>query len=396
MKKKLTKIMNILIVCSFLIFVQCSNDGNIDSSTNVNTLNIDEIIQLRNFISSSIGTDLEKVSFDSMTNNFTIGGDIRMSLVDARQHYSKSIKNKTSQTNKIAQQKYIYAMTPANAASVQVYISPSVNSDWRIAINQAITNWNITNSGISIILVNASTSTSIDISTYTDTTTNTIAYANFPNSIGQSGKYIKINTQFNTLTANNKIQAMTHEMGHNFGLTHTDQATYTQIPCTPVLDSGSIMNSTVSDLTNFSLYDNVAISILYPIFAETKKLYGGSVRYKDYCTTNPCDFSQLFNIDQLGYLYTTNVSGTIPLYRRGENYAVYTLTSDPVNNTFLGYIFSTQQPGTIPLYSFKYINYDNIIYRNENKIVYHRYYTINLNGMGVSNYEKIVGYVASK
>jgi hypothetical protein len=395
---KLTKIMNILIVCSFLIFVQCSNDGNIDSSTNVNTLNIDEIIQLRNFISSSIGTDLEKVSFDSMTNNFTIGGDIRMSLVDARQHYSKSITKKTSQTNKIAQQKYIYAMTPANAASVQVYISPSVNSDWRVAINQAITNWNKTNSGISIISVNASTSTSINISTYTNTTTNVIALASFPNSIGQCGNTININTKFNTLSANDKIQAMTHEMGHNFGLTHTDQVTNTQIPCTPNLDSKSIMNSSVSGLTKFSLYDNVAISILYPIFTGTTKLYGGSRgNYKDYCTINPCEFIDTSNIYELGYLYTTNVSGTIPLYRRRNNFYVdFTLTSDPVNNTFLGYIFSTQQPGTIPLYSFISKTYDSLILRIENFIVYHHYYTINLNGMEGYNYEKIVGYVASK
>lgn len=398
MKKNLTRVFNIFVVCLLLTFIQCTTtDSKTVEETATKIVNTDEISQLSNFISSSTGTDLQKVAFDSKKNIFIIGGDIHMSLKDAKEHYNKSI-SKTGYTNKTAQRSYTYLVTPINSTSIQVYISPDVPSDWQIAINQAITNWNNINSSITISLVYAPTSTSINIGIYNDTTTNTVAYANFPNASGECGKYIQINTKFNYLSATVKVFAITHEMGHNFGLTHTDVSSYSLIPCTPVSDSGSVMNSVTSVWSGYSTHDNIAISTLYPVVTGTKKFYRYffQSRSDHFYTTNPCELSGGVFEKDAGYLYTTNVPGTVPLYRYYSSYYsdhFYTINMQSysrfVYEKIEGYLYTTPQPGTTPLYGYWKggSNYDHLYTTNWNEL-----------GQGAASYayEGIVGYVITK
>lgn len=395
MKKKLTQIFNIFVVCLLLTFIQCTTDSKTVEETVTEIVNTDEISQLSNFISNSTGIDLQKIAFDSKKNIFVIDADIHMSLKDAREHYNKSI---SKNTNKTAQRSYTYLMTPINSSSIQVYISPDVPSDWQIAINQAITNWNNINSSITISLVNAPTLTSINIGIYYDAATSTVAYASLPNAAGESGKLIQINTKYNSLTANQKVFAITHEMGHNFGLTHTDVSSYSLIPCTPVSDSASIMNSIVSTWTNYSTHDNIAISTLYPVVVGTKKLYRYFFQNSSdhFYTTNPCELSGGVFEKDAGYLYTTNVPGTVPLYRYYSSYYsdhYYTINMQSysrfVYEKIEGYLYTTPQPGTTPLYRYWKggSNYDHLYTTNWNEL-----------GQGASSYayEGIVGYVIKK
>jgi hypothetical protein len=77
-------------------------------------------------------------------------------------------------------------------------------------------------------------------------------------------------------------------MGHNFGLTHTDKTeSYSSlITCTPYADPNSVMNSSVLNWTDFTPFDNIAVSTLYPKIAGTTKFYRYYDRNHDLYTTN--------------------------------------------------------------------------------------------------------------
>jgi hypothetical protein len=65
---------------------------------------------------------------------------------------------------------------------------------------------------------------------------------------------------------------MAHEMGHNFGLLHTNQTDGTIIPGTPATDANSVMNSYVLPWNGFTYYDQVAVQVLYPASSLTVSL----------------------------------------------------------------------------------------------------------------------------
>lgn len=395
--KNFTRIFRFIIICSSLTFIQCSDE---EKTKTITTAAVDpnEIKDLSNFLSNSLNTKIDKISFQEVKNNFVIDGDIIMSLKDAREHFKKS---NLSNTGKSAQRKYSFIMTPANSSTIQIYISPGVPNDWQTAINQSINNWNNINSNITVSLVSSSTPTSINIQIYNDPTTTTIAYANFPNANGNSGNSITINTYYNSLSAAQKTFAITHEMGHNFGFTHTDTSTSSDlIPCTPTSDPTSVMNSVVNSWNNFSPYDNIAISTLYPLGANTKKLYRYSKGISTLYTTDPCekgsgDNEFSYNGD-VCYLYSSALPGTVALYRiykTNINDYNYYASAASSSNRIEGYLYPTQQPGTTALYSYETM--DAKLWRQYKEIAYHQdFSTTNRTAVGIT--KKILGYVIIK
>lgn len=395
--KKITRLFRFIIICGSLTLTQCNDEEKINTP-NTAIADSNEISALSNFLANSLNTEIKKISFQESKNNFVIDGDIMISLKDVREHYKKS---NSSTTGKPAQRKYSFIMTPEYSSTIQIYVSSGVPADWQTAINQSINNWNNINSNIKVSLVNSPTSTSINVQLYYDSSTSVIAYANFPNANGNSGNSITINTFYNYLSASQKTFAITHEMGHNFGFTHTDTSTSSDlIPCTPTNDPNSVMNATVSDWNNFSPYDNIAISTLYPLGLNTKKLYRYSKAISTLYTTDPCekgggDNEFSFNGD-VCYLYSTALPGTVPLYRiyksNISDYNYYTSTT-PSSNRIEGYLYPTQQPGTIPLYSYETM--DAKLWRQYREIAYHQdFSTINRDAVGLN--KKILGYVIAK
>ncbi|PIF31162.1 hypothetical protein CLU81_1643 [Flavobacterium sp. 9] len=97
------KIMYLIIAfCSSQLFIQCTSDDNKKNTGKTETEQYtDEVIMLRNFLSTSLPIDINKIIYDSTISSFIIDGDVIMPLEQARGHYSSysGLKN----TNKINQ-----------------------------------------------------------------------------------------------------------------------------------------------------------------------------------------------------------------------------------------------------------------------------------------------------
>jgi predicted Zn-dependent protease len=91
-----------------------------------------------------------------------------------------------------------------------------------------------------------------------------IARAYLPTSNGRPGVSVEINAYYNTLAANQKLFAITHELGHTIGFHHTNQTSGIYISGTPQTDANSVMNSFVLPWNGFTAGDVRATQILYP------------------------------------------------------------------------------------------------------------------------------------
>ena len=369
---KAKKIILLIVLCFSQFFIQCSTDENKGIERKMTDRELAEIIQLTNYISGSLGTDSKNVVYDSERQTFIIGKDILMSLEEAKDRYNHSDANVTG---KIDQMGAAYKMTPERAASVKIFISAEVSPDWRIAINKAIENWNTINSGITITVSDAKTYPTIVISAFAANSSKAIAYAHLPYN-GVPGTSLEINAYYNNLEASKKIFVITHELGHTFGLNHTNESEGSLIPCTPISDDGSIMFSLIDQWTDFSAYDTIAISSLYPVAVGTKKLYRFKKNQYYYYTTDPCEIipgKEGYVLDKdAGYLYEKQIEGTVPLYRTFNGAIVkdHSLSKNQTtaDDIILGYLFSDKQPQTTALYttvsSYEYFpdNYAHYLY----------------------------------
>jgi hypothetical protein len=152
--------------------------------------------------------------------------------------------------------------------TIPVYISSSVNSDWKSSIVSSYNEYNNLNGRISFIRSNSYTLTGINISTGTLSSTTYIAQAAYPGLLGLPGN-ITINTYYaNLLTAAEKKRVMTHEIGHTIGIRHTDKGEgtlITGISDVSRTDPGSVMVSVLNNsYSGFSTADKQAFLVLYP------------------------------------------------------------------------------------------------------------------------------------
>lgn len=255
---------------------------------------ITDVQPLREFIANSTAQSLEKITWSAAKKEFRIDGDGVISLAQAREHYQKYQQggDVPSGTSRSQQRINIYTVSPSKASNIRVYVDGSVPSVWENAINGAISNWNNTGSNIYMSRVYSTTTTTTTSggggkgwwkkkngSTSTTTTSapaydilvttnyetsNTIAMAYYPNSYGDPGKSVTINTYHNGLADSYKLFAITHEFGHNIGFTHTDGTYGSLVPGTPTLDPNSVMNSVCLSWSSFTSYDVSAVRTVYP------------------------------------------------------------------------------------------------------------------------------------
>jgi predicted Zn-dependent protease len=149
--------------------------------------------------------------------------------------------------------------------NVKIYIEPSVPAAWQTAVKGAVANWNAvgnTRLKMSIVTTKSSAHTRVFMGS---ADANWVARAVLPTSDYKPGTSVEINAKFNSMAANQKLFAITHEFGHTVGFLHTDQTSGIFIPGTPSVDAKSVMNSFVLPWAGFTAGDKLAIRLIYPI-----------------------------------------------------------------------------------------------------------------------------------
>ncbi|MBC9930286.1 M57 family metalloprotease [Chitinophaga qingshengii] len=209
------------------------------------------------------GFDRQHIVFDK--DRVVIDGDIIIGMNDLKQRTADWEAEQRSGVPATEQKRGPYLISNAYNNNVKFYIDPGVPPVWVTAIQGAVANWNSVNGTrlrLSIVNNLASANTRVFMG-YENS--NWIARAYLPASDNKPGVTVEINSKYNTLSATQQLFAITHEFGHTVGFYHTDQATGTQIPGTPLTDPNSVMNSTVLPWNGFTAGDIKATQVLYPL-----------------------------------------------------------------------------------------------------------------------------------
>ena len=240
-----------------VVFQSCKKNDVAEVAAPAQTENIAALSQS---VASSFGLSADKVSFNKIENEFVIDGDATVSMEDAKARFASN--GVAGAANQATQRKYSYIVSSTKINTIAIYADATVPAVWVAALDSAIKNWNAAGSKVSISRVTTSTA-SIKVTTTYNTTT-TVATTAYPDYYGNAGNKMTINTYYNGMVVNKKTFAITHELGHALGLSHTNGTYGTLVAGTPITDSYSVMNSVCLLWNGFTAYDLQAIKTVYP------------------------------------------------------------------------------------------------------------------------------------
>lgn len=216
---------------------------------------------LTDFLSKTTGADKVNISYDEQKGLFAANEDLLISKDELQKHYDK---NQSAGAN-TEHWRGTYLVSNAYITNVKVRNSVS-NSSWSNALVSAINNWNASNvSSVSKLRFTfVSSGQDITVTDLSNEASGWVARAYLPSSNGRPGATVEINRYHDGLGQSTKVFALTHELGHNIGLLHTNQNQGVFIQGTPASDPNSVMNSFVLPWNGFTSGDVTAIRILYP------------------------------------------------------------------------------------------------------------------------------------
>lgn len=248
----------------------------------------EHLAALKQSISAATGAAVSQIDYSAVTKTFTVTKDAKLSLADAEGYFQKQPTQGAQNSQGTQQRVNTYTVSSTRVRNITVYCDGTVPSDWVAIMDQAIANWNATGSAIHLSRVTSqyitstststtttkgrkrttstTTTTSADVlvNSFNDATTSTIAQAYYPSSTGAPGNQVNINLYYTYLSDSYKVFALTHELGHIVGFTHTDQTYGSLINGTPVTDPSSVMNSVCLSWAGFTNYDVTAFKTIYP------------------------------------------------------------------------------------------------------------------------------------
>ncbi len=259
------------IICVALfgsVFTSCSNEEYDSSDSYLDIDRTSNVEAMKSFLSDELGFSLDNI--ENVDSTLIAEKDIcfdvngfweRYGLTKAlTRHHYRSTYTVTSN------HRYILITTPQSGADGELPIS------WLTALVNAVDAWNSLNGGIHFTFYQGDpyNATIPVVYWYAGQASDVAAIANFPDSNGKPGSYIKINPNCSyNFTANERTFVMIHELGHCIGFKHTDQNSGV------LLNSGdqnfddpnSVMhNQVINNPTPpyFTQYDIAAYNLLYP------------------------------------------------------------------------------------------------------------------------------------
>ncbi|MEI6947233.1 M57 family metalloprotease [Paraflavisolibacter sp. H34] len=251
-----------LAVAILLILQSCSKSSfqeevsapaeNAAASTNIATL--------KQSVAESLGVTAESVVYNEAEKQFVVEEDAYVSLEDAQVRFGDKGANPPSATT---QRSHFYLITPTKVNTIKIYADATVPAAWLTALDKAIANWNATGSRVYMTRINTTTGATTKVTT-TYSVSSTVATGGYPDYYGNPGNRMVINTYKNSLADAMKVFAITHELGHIIGFSHTNSATGEWIEGTPDTDSKSVMNAVCLSWTGFTTYDLKAVKTVYP------------------------------------------------------------------------------------------------------------------------------------
>ncbi|MBC9913025.1 M57 family metalloprotease [Chitinophaga varians] len=245
MKKTLQTLASI--VLSALLLASCSKNADVP------------VVQEKKDNADKVFSYIQRLGFSK--SDIVDNGDAY--IVDGDIRFPKDME--TPDGNVSTEQQWTGSkLTAANALNVRIKVDPSMTS-MMPEINSAINQWN-TIGGAIALNISVVTGTSYDILIKdTNLGAGICGQGTFPSG-GKAGNLIQINKAY--IAGNSFAQrqrTITHEIGHNISIMHTNQTGGMQIPGTPVTDANSLMNAGQcnSGATVLSNYDKIAAQWLY-------------------------------------------------------------------------------------------------------------------------------------
>jgi hypothetical protein len=254
-----TKFFATFALAFLMIFQSCKKSDVTEVAAPAENNNIEALTQS---VATSFDIAADKVTYNKADKNFMVDGDGIVSLEDAQARFSS--KGVAGAANEATHRRYMYLVASAKVNTIKLYVNATVPASWVAILDSAISNWNSTQSKVFIQRVTTTTGATTGVGTTYNSATSMIASAVYPDVYGNPGKSITINTYYTYLSTAQKIFALTHELGHTIGLSHTDGTSGSLVAGTPATDAGSIMNSVCLSWSAFTSYDLVAVRTLYP------------------------------------------------------------------------------------------------------------------------------------